>query len=199
MTQRSAGFTLVEMLIALAMGSLILAGAGVAFQLGAQTLRGGADQADAQQNARWALERMVQEIRGAGYDPTSSPPTYTFDAVTFNVATAATNLTLQNDFNGNGALDAAGACDASAIKERVAYYLAGTDLRRSTDAPANTCEATIVGGVTNLAFGYLDADGNATTTPSLVRTVTVAVTVVSQTGGAGRRVAVQDRVRLRNR
>jgi type IV pilus assembly protein PilW len=196
MRNRSAGFTLVELLVALAMAAFVLAAAGVAFRLGAQTLRGGADQADAQQSARWALERMVQEIRGAGYDPTATGTTYNFDAVT---GQSATSVSLQNDLNGNALIDAPGACDANAITERVAYRLVGTQLRRSTDPPNNTCEAAIIGNVTALDFTYLDADGTATATAANVRTIVIAMTVSSETGGSGRRVSVTDRVRLRNR
>lgn len=193
---RSAGFTVIELLIALAMAGFVLAASGLAFQLGARTLRGGADQADAQQNARWALERMVQEIRGAGYDPTATAPTYNFDAIASQSATA---LTLQNDFNGNAVLDAPGACDASALREKVAYRLVGTELRRSTNPPTNDCEAVVIGGVTALSFTYLDADGVATATAANIRTIVVTMTITSQTGGTGRSVGVVDRVRLRNR
>lgn len=196
MKSRSAGFTLIELLVALATAALVLAGAGIAFRVGAQTLRGGADQADAQQNARWALERIVQEIRGAGYDPTAIAPTYHFDPVT---SQSATGLTLQNDLNGNGVLDNPGACDVNAIPEKVAYRLVGTQLRRTTNPPTNSCEATIIDGVSSLGFTYLDADGVATATPSAIRTIVVTMTIASQTGGSGRTISVTDRVRLRNR
>ncbi len=189
------GFTLVELLVGLAVAGLVLAAAGLMLQLGLATVQAGTGQADAQQNARWALERMVREIRGAGYDPTAKPPAYNFDAV---VSPAPTSLTLQSDFDGNGVVDAQGACDPSAPAERVAYRLVGTQLRRSTDPPANTCEDVVVGGVSGLSFTYLDADGNPTAVGQAVRTVVVAVTVTSTVGGA-RSVAMADRVRLRNR
>jgi prepilin-type N-terminal cleavage/methylation domain-containing protein len=194
--RRPAGFTLVEMLVAAAVSAFVLAGAGVAFQVGTRTLRGGADQADAQQNARWALERLVQEIRGAGLDPRATPPAYNFDAVT---SPTATGFVLQSDHDGDGVLDPPGACDVTATTERVSYRLVDTRLRRSTDPPNYTCEGSIIHGVNNLQFTYLDADGVATATPSAIRTIVITLTIESLSGGYGRRVSLTDRVRLRNR
>jgi prepilin-type N-terminal cleavage/methylation domain-containing protein len=196
----AAGFTLIELLVALGMSAFVIAGAGVAFQLGAQTLRGGTDQVDAQHNARWAIERMIQEIRGAGYSPTANPPTYPFDAI---ASPASTGLTIQNDYNGNGVIDAAGGCDLTATPERVSYRQVDTRLRRSTNPPTYSCEGSIVHGVENLSFTYLDADGNAIANPAgapaTIRTVVISLTLESLSGGAGRQVTVTDRVRIRNR
>jgi hypothetical protein len=141
---------------------------------------------------------VIEQIRGAGYDPTASPPTYNFDAI---ANPTATSLALQSDFNGNGALDApSGACDPTAVAEQVGYRLVGTELRRSTDPVANSCEAVVVSGVSNLSFTYLDADGNTAASASAIRTVVVSLTASSEGGGsATRATAVTDRVRLRNR
>jgi type IV pilus assembly protein PilW len=192
----AAGFTLAELLAAMAVGALVLVAAGFAFQVASGTLARGADQAEAQQNARWALERMTQEIRGAGYDPTAVPPNYNFTAID---APTPTSLILQSDFNGNGVLDAPGSCDPSAPSERVSYRLVGTELRRATDPPANTCESVVVGGVRTLAFAYLDMSGNPTGTPAAVRSVMVALTLHPETGGTQPAVMLTDLVRLRNR
>ena len=196
MRSREAGFTLTELLVALAMAGVVLAGASLAFQMASTTARGGTDQAQAQQNARAAVARMIQEIRGAGYDPTGKAPAYNFTAIANQ---GAQTLQLQNDLNGNGVLDGAGACDVSAQTEKVGYRLVGNDLRRSTDAPTNACEGTVVGGVTNLRFDYYNADDNLTADPTLIRTVVVTLTLRSEMGGASRSITMTDRVRLRNR
>lgn len=194
---RSAeGFTLVELLVALVVAVLVAAAASTAFQLGTRTLLAAAAQTEAQQNARWALERMISEIRGAGYDPTGRPPAYTFDPI---VGATPTSLTIQSDFNGNGILDPPGACDPTAVTERVAYRLSGTQLLRATDPPANACESVVVSGVTALRFTYLDADGNPAATPAAIRTVVVTVTVRAEGAQGPGTVAMTDRVRLRNR
>lgn len=196
MRTANAGFTLVELLVGLAVAALVLAAATLGFQVGSQTLQGASRQAEAQQNARWTVERMITEIRGAGYDPTATPPTYNFDPI---VNQTATSLTLQSDFNGTGVLDPPGVCDPTAVTERVGYRMVGSVLFRSTDPPANTCESAIAGGVSSLSFGYLDADGNVATAPSTIRTVAVSVTMRSEGVGAPRLAVMSDRVRLRNR
>ncbi len=190
-----AGFTLAELLAAMTVGVLVLLAGGFAFQVASGTLVRGSDQAEAQQNARWALERLSQEIRQAGYDPRATPPTFNFTAVS---APTSTSVILQNDFNGNGLLDAPGACDPSSTTERVSYRLVGTELRRSTDPPANACDAVVVGGVQQLTFSYFDMSGNPTTDPAQVRSVEMVVRLRPETGSQPV-VTLTDRVRLRNR
>ncbi|HXG03364.1 MAG TPA: prepilin-type N-terminal cleavage/methylation domain-containing protein [Candidatus Binatia bacterium] len=195
MTSRAGGFTLAELLAAMAVGALVLVGAGFAFQVAGGTLASGSDQAEAQQNARWALERMIQEIRGAGLDPTGTPPAFNFDAVSMPTATS---LVIQSDLDGNGRLDPPAACDPSGSGERVSYRLVGTELRRATDPPANACEAVVVGGVQQLTFTYFDMAGAATVSPAAVRSVGVTVALRPETGTRPV-IVLTDRVRLRNR
>jgi len=194
----AAGFTLVELLVAMAVASIVLVGAGLAFQFAAGTLASGSDQADVQQNARWVLERMMQEIRGAGYDPRATLGGGTFAALT---SATATSLIMQSDYNGNGVPGEAqaGPCDVTTTTENVGYRLVGDQLRRSTDPPTYTCETPIVNGVTSLTLTYYDADDNVTATAAAVRTVEITLTLNSTTGGSERKATVADRVRLRNR
>jgi prepilin-type N-terminal cleavage/methylation domain-containing protein len=199
MANRQAGFTLTELLVAMGIAGLVLAAVGVTLQFGMATVQAGVDQTESQQNGRQALQRLIEEIRGAGYDPTATPPPYTFPALTLETAT---RLVLQSDLNGNGVLDAQGACDASAPAEIVGYRLVGTQLRRSTDPPAWTCEAVLVTGLAGLTFGYLDANRAVLGLPvpaDATRTVVVTLTARSETGGGERSVVFMDWARLRNR
>jgi prepilin-type N-terminal cleavage/methylation domain-containing protein len=197
-----AGFTLVELLVAFAVAVLLLAGATAAFRAGAAVLEFGVDQAASQATARWAVERMIQEIRGAGYDPTAGA-TYNFEALD---GVTGTSLVLQNDLNGNGVLDPAGACDPVA-PERVRYRWVGTELRRSANPANPDCEEVVAGGILGLTFGYCTANGCPSGPPeswplppaAAIRTVHVRVTVSSDNGAGERTVLLEDRVRLRNR
>lgn len=195
------GLSAIELLVACAIAAVVLAAATLAFQVGQTTTLTTLDQAEAQQKARWGLERMIREIRGAGLDPCVPPLCANagphFDSIA-NQGLAT--LTIQNDFNGNGQLDApAGPCDASAVTERVRYQLNGNQLFRSTDPANAACDMPVVSGVTALSFAYLDEGGNPTANASAIRTVIVSVTMRSENGGSERSIAMVDRVRIRNR
>ncbi len=194
-----AGFTLAELLVATLMSVIVLAAAVGAFHFGLHATLATADRAEAQQNARWALQRMIQEIRGAGYDPTAIPPGYNFDAV---VNQTTNSLTVQSDLNGNGVLDTPAGCDPAAAAERVRYRLVGDTLTRSTDPGNPACEVAVVGGVQALTFAYLAEDGvTPAATPAAIRTI--AVTVRTAPSSPDPRfpgdAIMADRVRLRNR
>lgn len=195
------GLTAIELMVACALAAIVLAAATLAFQVGQTTTLTTADKAEAQQKARWGIERMVQEIRQAGLDPCQTPRCATapphFDAIT-NQGPAT--LTIQRDFNGNGLIDApAGACDPTAVTEKVRYQLTGNQLFRSTNPANAACDTPAVSGVTALSFTYLDEAGNPTATASAIRTVVVSVTTRSENGGSEQSIAMADRVRIRNR
>lgn len=199
------GFTLAELLVVCAVAGLVLSGISIVLIQGNQVYLVGSSQVEAQQAARAALERMAQDIQGAGYDPQGfagqlPPPSLacTWNPIVgaspgFGVPTA-TSLTLQNDTNGNGCIQAA---------ERVWYNLLGTNLQRQ-DFSVDAAPLTFIGGVQALTFAYLDIDGNATANTALIRTVDIALTTqpehVASIWQAGRvSVTMRDRVRLRNR
>jgi prepilin-type N-terminal cleavage/methylation domain-containing protein len=207
-----AGFTFVELLVAFAIAALVLAAAATsAFQSATRVLEFGIDTATAQDTARWGLERMTREIRGAGYGhPTCPPPPegtapiYCFDAVS---NPTPTSITLQNDFNGNNLLDApVGTCNQAAVTEQVRYQFDAPsgELRRSTDPNNPACDAVVAGGIANNPvneplFTYLDANGQPTAIPSSIRSVVVTIRVASNNGGTEQRVVMRDQVRIRNR
>ena len=198
------GLTALELLIACGVAAIVLAAATLAFQAAQTTTMMATDQAEAQQKARWAIERLIQEIRQAGLDPCTTPRCATapphFDAITPDPNQGPTALTIQNDFDGNGQIDApAGACDPTAVTEKVRYQLTNNQLYRSTNPANAACDTPAVSGVTALSFTYLDENGNVTATPAAIRTVVVSVTMRSENGGAERSIAMTDRVRIRNR
>lgn len=189
-----AGFTLTELLVAMVLAALILTGTTAAFQTGSQIVTASARQAEAQQGARWAILRMIEEIRGAGYDPTATPPTFNFAAITNQTASS---LTLQNDWNGDTAI-AAGACSWQAT-EQIRYQLVGANLNRSSNPGNAACDETVATGVQALTFTYLQENNTVTAVSANIRTVVVSLTVTSGTGAFARTVTMVDRVRLRNR
>jgi prepilin-type N-terminal cleavage/methylation domain-containing protein len=196
-----AGFSLPEILVAMAVTGLVLAAVVAAFQFGSQAFLTASGQVDAQQNSRWALQRIMSDVRAAGYDPTGA----SFAAITNR---ASTSLTLQNDLNGNGVIDPpAGPCDPGGSTEQVRYRLVAGELRRSTNPADPACEAAVLGGVQNLNLSFLDAAGGALTDNAAddlaVRIVVVSITlapeVVSNDLIGAINVTMVDQVRLRNR
>lgn len=182
---RTGGFTLVELLVALAVVGLVLAATVGLLQQGQQGYLLGVAGLEAQQSARVALQRMAREIRNAGFDPVGAgfPPI---------VNPTVTSVTLQNDLNGNGMIDARG--------ETVTYLLRGTTLRRNAGGGAQP----IIEGAQALTFTYLDADGVPTAVPERIRTVTIALTVRPDPAlvalpASTLAVALRTQVRVRNR
>jgi prepilin-type N-terminal cleavage/methylation domain-containing protein len=200
------GFTLAEMLVVCAIVGLVMAGLLGLVMAGQQAYWFGTTQVDAQQTVRVALERMVKEIREAGYHPRvpdtspatcAAPPCYSFDAIG---AGTSSSVTLQYDWSGDGISAASGTVTDPILNaargERVTYAFSSGSLTRQETGIDGT-PVPIATGITGLAFSYFAEDGTATTTPADIRTV--AVTVTAQTANQGAYVTMSDRVRLRNR
>lgn len=201
------GFTLAEMLVVCAIVGLVMAGLLGLVMAGQQAFWFGTTQVDAQQNVRVALERMVKEIREAGYHPRipntnpstcAAPPCYSFDAI--GTGASSSSLTLQYDWSGDGTSAASGTVTdpilGTSRGERVTYSYSGSTLTRQ-EIGVDGSPVAIATGLTGLAFSYFADDGTATTAPASIRTV--AVTVTAQTASKGAYVTMSDRVRLRNR
>ncbi|MGH7208912.1 MAG: PilW family protein [Nitrospiraceae bacterium] len=194
------GFTLTELLVAIAVVGLIMTGLLTFMVRGNQAYVTGSNQIEAQQAARVALERMVREIRGAGYNPkgTACPP-----VTNCPIAGApglgnptATALLIQNDTNADGIF---------AATEGILYTLNGTNLQRQ-DLAVEPAPQTIVGGIQGLTFTYLDENDVVLVPaqPQNIRSVQISLTTQPEnqpaTWQAGRvLVTMSDRIRLRNR
>lgn len=68
MKSRERGFTLTEILIAMAVFTLILVAALVVYDRSNRVFKHGVEAADTQQNTRVAFDRMVADLRMAGFD-----------------------------------------------------------------------------------------------------------------------------------
>ncbi len=106
------GFTLTELLVAIAILGLVMLGVMTLLMSGNESYLTGSNQAEAQASVRAALERMTQDIREAGYDPQGlsctaiGVPAGCFDPIVNpgNVALVPTptSFMLQSDWNGAG-------------------------------------------------------------------------------------------------
>jgi prepilin-type N-terminal cleavage/methylation domain-containing protein len=219
------GYTLAEMMVVCAIVGLVMASLLGLVMSGQQAYWFGTTQVDGQQSARVSIERMVKEIREAGYEPVppetdatacpnatnyplypTSVPCYKFVPITSQSATA---LTLQYNWDGSSCAvpctpintaslvtDPMTCPTAGCRGEQITYSLSGGNLRRQ-ESVVDGSAVTIASGITALSFTYLDENNNVTASRELIRTVQISVTVQTATRGA--QVTMIDSVRLRNR
>ncbi len=157
--QRIGGFTLVETLIAAALFSVVITGVYVLYTTMQNTLSRGELKSGLQQNARVGLDRMIQEIRMAGYDPSGAISLVTLLPKAAIRAASSTCLSFVS-YNPSPPEKSA----------QITYDISGTTLRRRED-PWDGTNAFTPGGfqdqadpVNALTFTYYDAN-NAVLTP----------------------------------
>jgi prepilin-type N-terminal cleavage/methylation domain-containing protein len=171
------GYTLAELLTAMAVLGLLLAGLFVTLQQGQSAYLYGAGRAEVQQNARGALERMLSELRTGSSFATASGNDVQF--------------TYEDD-------------SSPPVAVTVEYNVSGTNLQRIQTAPTAATD-TLVGGVTNFTVTYYDINNNTTTTAGNVYGVDIAITTRSEDttlasyAPANRQATVAGRVRVRNK
>jgi type IV pilus assembly protein PilW len=171
------GSTLAELLVSLAVLGLTLAAVFTLVRAGLTAYGWGAARVEAQQSARVGLERMVRELREAGYDPTGA-------GIQPVVVAAPALVTFQRDLNGNGVVDA--------TRERVSFLVRPGEsiLRRDAGGGAQP----IIDGVRRFRLSYFDRGGAQTSDPAEVASVRIELTV----GVTGPGAAMESEVAIRN-
>jgi len=177
MRRATAGYSLVDLMVALAVGGGLLASTVILLHLGLRAWLWGAARVEAQQSARYALERMVRELREAGYDPTVA-------GIAAVVVAEPTRIAFQRDLNGNGVVDP--------TRERVTYLLRAGEriLRRDAGGGAQP----VIEDVRGFRLTYLDRGGLPTTEAAAVTAVRIRLEV----GGEGAGVLMETQATLRN-
>lgn len=177
MRHSRAGYSLIDLLVALAVGGGLMASTLTLLHLGLRAWVWGAARVEAQQSARYAVERLAGELREAGYDPTVA-------GIAPVVLAEPARVAFQRDFNGNGVVDP--------TRERVTYLLrpGETILRRDAGGGAQP----VVEHVRAFRLTYLDRAGAETTDPAAVTAVHIRLEV----GEAGSAVIVETQATLRN-
>lgn len=148
------GFTLVELLVALAMSALVMA-AIFRLSMDQQKVHIAQGQvAEMQQNIRAAMTLLVKDIRMAGYDPTKT-------AGAGCLAASAGSFHFSTDLTKDG--------DCGDSNEDITFALiTGDDDVQSLGRKSSAANASepVIPGVANLEFYYTLADGTKTTTPA---------------------------------
>ncbi len=160
------GFTLVELLVAIAISGIVMAGVYSVYYSQQKSYMAQEQVAVMQQNLRAAMLFMEREIRMAGCDPTGQ-------AVKF----ADWNISSSNSFKFT--LDIRGSAvgslpdgDTNDPNEDITYALDGTDLERNDNLIAEN--------ITSLNFVYLDGVNLPTTSKSAVRAVEITVVAATE-------------------
>jgi len=174
--QNNKGFTLVELMITLALSGIIMAAVYSVYTLQQKTYTAQDQVVEMQQNIRAATLTMVQELRMAGYDPTGSGDP-TIEEAKADLVYFTANLDNDDSLDGTG--------------EHVAFDLY-TDSNGVSVLGITRSNAPIVIDANNEATGhqpiaenieaieflYTLADGTKTTAPgdpSDIRTITISI------------------------
>jgi type IV pilus assembly protein PilW len=156
-----AGFTLIEILVVLAISGLVFSAIWATFRFQQQSYSLQRQMVAMEQNLRSAMIMMEKEIRMAGCDPFglagAGIVTNESDVIRFTM-----DLNYDSDVNDTG--------------EDITYRLYTTDniqkLGRSEGGGANQAVAE---HINSLQFVYLDADGAVTSTLSRIRSVQITL------------------------
>lgn len=174
--KEAAGFTLVELLVSMAISLVVFAAVAKTFTV--QTRQNSAEEqiAQMQQNVRAALDLMVREIQMAKYNPLGSA----FPTGTYGVTYSATQLQIQADMNGSGALSTS-TCDPadSASMENIIYAWDSANLRITRRCGSSGTAELLADNITAFNFGYYDTNGSAVSSSANsgnIRKVTINIT-----------------------
>lgn len=182
---REQGFTLAELLVAIAIASIVLVAISAIFTNSVRVYTLENAKAALQQEMRAALEIMARDIRMANYNPRRKPG--------FKIKTAVgTRFHFITDLNEDGLVDPAPSFpDCEVLSYRLDAANNGLQVICG-EGTGSQDPQTLVGGVgspinvTSLGFNYRKADGQSTTTTNLIRAVVITMTADIPAGRAGR-------------
>ena len=163
LTSKEHGFTLIEILITMAITGIISAVIFTSFQSQQKSYVVQEDVAAMQQNLRAGMDMMVREIRMAGYDPSKN-------ANAGIVSAASNSITVTIDENGDG--------DTDDSNEDITYSLYTSDGIQKLGRKNPSLNRPVSENIDALEFYYTLADGTKTLTPSdtaLIRSVQITL------------------------
>lgn len=163
--KKTSGFSLVELLIAMAISLVVLTSVSSAFISQRKTYHVQEQITEMTQGARAAMEIITREVKMGGFNPIRDPAMV---GIPYN----ASQLEIRADLNGDGETD--GSSSADDTNEEIIYTHDGANFEIDRDTGSGG--KTLAENITSFTFGYLDGDGNATTTPADVRMIQIAIT-----------------------
>ncbi|MFO7839201.1 MAG: prepilin-type N-terminal cleavage/methylation domain-containing protein [Desulfosalsimonadaceae bacterium] len=137
----AAGFTLVELMVAMAVASILMTALYGFYSAYSRTIAIQNASAWAQQNLRTGMALMTRDIRMAGFDPTGTASAGLEES-------KKQKIRVTSDRNGDGNIE-------QNHYENITYKLSGTDLRRILyEGSSSQSSRTVVENVSKLEFRY---------------------------------------------
>ena len=162
------GFTIVELLVAMAIGLLVMTSIYSVYYSQQKSYVAQEQVLAMQQNLRAGMTMLTRDIRMAGYDPTGN-------AGAGILAAAAGSLQVTMDLTEDGGL--------GGTNENVTYLHYDSDADGTNDALGRDTgggSQMVAENIDALRFDYFDSNGAATAVPANIRSV--QVTMVARTG-----------------
>lgn len=179
---KNGGFTLIELMIALALSGIVMIAIGTAFVSQQQVATAQEQVAEVQQNIRAGLYVMEREIRMAGYNPNHNA----FAGITIATATEFrfTMVADQDgvDNNNDGTTDETGELATISYRLYDAYGDGDMDLGREVVTAASLIQA-VVENIDAIEFFYTMADGTQTLAPAQLGDIrAVQISILARAG-----------------
>jgi len=156
---RARGFSLVELLIAMAVGLVVLGAMYSVFTIQNKTFGNQENFVEMQQSVRAGMDMMAREVGMAGYDPAGA----NFVGIPYD----ANKLQIYAYLNGDK--------DTDDPHEYIKYTMDSDypfEIRRDTGGGRQEFALNIQ----TFTFNYLDSDGNPTTTTANIRQMRITIT-----------------------
>ena len=187
------GFTLVEIMVTLAIMAVVMAGVYLTFYSQQKSYTVQEQVAEMQQNLRGAMYLMSKEIKMAGCNPTGQ-------AQAGIVTAAADSINFTMDLWGKSTDDPPNG-SISNPNENITYALVDFSGDQAmeiirTDNNSGIGPQVVAENIDSLNFVYLDSNGNVTT--DLLRIRSVQITVVAKTDQADRQKRLATHIKCRN-
>jgi type IV pilus assembly protein PilW len=153
--KKTSGFTLTELMVAMAISMAVLAALTTTFMTQAKIYNAQEQINEMEQNARGALDVITRELKMAGYKPNGG----TFVGVTYSTS----QLRIQADLVGNDGL-------TTGANEDIVYSHDDSNDQIVRNG------VVLADHITAFTFGYLDSAGAATNVSANIRQVSISIT-----------------------
>jgi len=160
---KQQGFSLIELLVAMAMVGIVMAAIYSTYKSQQDTYVAQEQVAEMQQNLRASLYQMARDLRMAGFNPQRAPNVGGFvtqlpDDGSGTTTTDDENISFTIDENSNGVID------LDADDEQIAYRLDTVNNRLEKFRVSDDTWLTVADNIDAVDFVYLDPSGTDITT-----------------------------------